>query len=76
MIAYWYYILAISIPLIFVPLALWLNKKLDGKLTYFFKAVSLTVGIVLVFRYMLGTDAIQDIYALTNTPFASKGLTF
>lgn len=76
MIAFWYYILAISIPLIFVPLALWLNKKLDGKLTYFFKAVSLTVGTVLVFRYMLGTDAIQDIYALTNTPFESKGLAF
>ena len=76
MIAYWYYILAILVPLIFVPISLWLNKKLNGKLDYFFKGVSLTIGIVFIFRYMLGSDAIQDIYALDNTPFGSKGLAF
>lgn len=73
-IAYWYYIIALLIPLVFVPLGVWLNKKHNDKLNTAFKVVSLVVGIALLFRYMLGHEAIQDMRLLENTPFETKGL--
>ena len=74
MIAYWYYIIAAIIPLVFVPLGIWLNKKYNNKLDIVFKVVSVIVGIAFLFRYMLGQEAIQGMFKLTNTPFNSDGL--
>ena len=74
MIAYWYYIIALIIPLVLVPLGILLNKKHCDKLGVAFKVVSLVIGVALLFRYMLGHEAIEDMYMLDGTPFASKGL--
>lgn len=80
MIAYWYYIIAIIIPLVLVPLGVWLNKKVNNqldnnnKLDIVFKVVGLIIGITFLFRYMLGQEAIQEMFKLTNTPFESGGL--
>lgn len=74
MVTYWYYIIALLFPLAFVPLGVWLNKKHKNKLDIALKVVSLVVGIALLFRYMLGHEAIQNIYMLGNTPFETKGL--
>ena len=72
MIAYWYYIIAIAISLVVVPLGVMLSKKSNKVFLNVLKAFSLVVGFVFLFRYMLGTDAIRDIIALDGTPFATK----
>lgn len=72
MITYLYYIIALLVPIVLVPLGMLLNKK--QKLGIAFKILSLLVGFVLLFRYMLGHEAIQDIFLLGNTPFESSGL--
>lgn len=76
MIAYWYYIIAVLIPLVLVPLGVLINKKQNQKLGIVLKVLSLVVGFVFLFRYMLGPDAISDIFALETTVFDSHFLAF
>ena len=75
MVAYWYYVIAVALSLLLVPLGIIINKKAK-KLDLILKVFSLLVGVVFLFRYMLGQDAIQNIIALEGTPFSSKFLAF
>ena len=67
--------LAIYYTLIFVVLAgiitagCLLRHKSEKAYSIFFKVVSVVLGVVFFFRYMLGEDAIQEILKLENTPF-------
>ena len=43
--------------------------------TLTYKITSLVLGTIFLFRFMLGDDAIQDVFKLTNSPFSSASAT-
>ena len=55
-----------------LTLYLLLNKKLNKKAGIFFKIISLVLAAAFLFRYMLGNDAVENMFKLTSNLFSSK----
>lgn len=53
-------------------LSIFVNKK-TTRGAIVLKAISIVFAVVFVFRYMLGSDAIQTMFKLSNTPINGKG---
>ena len=69
-----YYLIAIVSGTGLVGLGLLFNRKDNGKFNKYLKVVSLIIGAVFLVRYMLGADAIQNMFKLGETPIANKFL--
>lgn len=69
-----YYLIAIVSGTGLVGLGLLFNRKDNGKFNKYLKIVSLIIGVVFLVRYMLGADAIQNIFKLGETPITNKFL--
>ena len=70
-----YYLIAIVLGLGALGLGLFFNKK-TKKFSIYLKVLSIVVGAIFMVRYMLGNDAIENMFALEATPFSSKALNF
>ena len=64
-----YYILIFGALTGIIAAGCLLKHKSEKVYSIYFKVVSVILGIVFLFRYMLGEDAIQDIFKLGETPF-------
>ena len=49
-----------------------LNKKLNKKTNLIFKIISLVLAAIFFFRYMLGNDAVENMFKLTSNIFSNK----
>ena len=69
-----YYLIAIVSGTGLVGLGLLFNKKNSENYNKYLKIVSIIIGAIFLVRYMLGDDAIQNMFKLGETPIASKFL--
>ncbi|MBO5103054.1 MAG: YwaF family protein, partial [Clostridia bacterium] len=68
-----YYLTIFLICSLVLSLGIFFHKKNQKGLSIFFKTISLVFGAIFFMRYMLGTDAIQEMFGLTNTPINGAG---
>ena len=63
-----YYLTIFIVAMLVVGIGIFVSKKSDKGIGLFFKILSLVFAGVFVVRYMLGADAIQEMFALGNSP--------